>query len=208
MGKVKLNIVGYNYPYTMTQDYDTITLKQIYRYLIGKDILLKKLVNCKFVYGGQLLEIDKQQLDIDENINIYVVVGNEDKDFKTDLIKKLFNINLECELEDNLEEVEPEEINTELCDYFKDKDFITLLNIIKSKPQYLEMVSSYLSHGEIVDEIDFDNIEYDNFEYEKELEILNNNVKPNMTDWDEERVRKILVEYNGNVNLTSRYLLV
>ena len=85
MGKVKLNIVGYNYPYTMTQDYDTITLKCDNRYLIETNSIKK--ITKKFVYGGQKQQIDKQQLDVDESINIYVVVGNEDKDFKTDLIK-------------------------------------------------------------------------------------------------------------------------
>ena len=97
-------------------------------------------------------------------------------------------------------------MNTDLCDYFKDKDFINLLNIIKTKPEYLEMVNSYLSHGDIIEEIDFDNINIENFEYTEQYDILIENVMPNICNWNEEKVKKILTKYEGNVNLTSRYI--
>ena len=210
MGKVKLNIVGYNNPYIMEGDYETITLKDIYRYLINKDILLIKLTECKFIHSGQILELNKQTFDVDDMINIYIVINTGDTEFKSDIIKKLFNFDINSELVDSIEEVEEEEIevNTELCDYFKDSDFINLLNIVKTKPQYLEMVNSYLSHGNIIEEIDFDNVETNDFEYTDELNILIDNLMPNIDNWDEDKVKKILIQYKGNVNLTSRYILV
>ena len=210
MGKVKLNIVGYNNPYIMEGDYETITLKDIYRYLINKDILLIKLTKCKFIHSGQILELNKQTFDVDDMINIYIVINTGDAEFKSDIIKKLFNFDINSELVDSIEEVEEEEIevNTELCDYFKDSDFINLLNIVKTKPQYLEMVNSYLSHGNIIEEIDFDNVETNDFEYTDELNILIDNLMPNIDNWDEDKVKKILIQYKGNVNLTSRYILV
>lgn len=206
MGKVKLNIVGYSHSYILEQEYETITLKDIYRYLINKDILLKKLTECKFIHSGQLLELNKQSFDISDTINIYMVI--QDGEFKNDVIMKLFNLNLDTELNDTNEEVETVEIKTELCDYFKDEDFINLLKIVKTKPRYLQMVSSYLSHGDIIEDINFDDINIENFEYDVELNILNNDLRPNIQDWDEIKVKKLLVNYEGNVNLTSRYILV
>jgi hypothetical protein len=208
MGKVKLNVVGHSNPYTMDGDYNTITLKDIYKYLINKEILLVKLIKCKFIHSGQILELDKQQFDVDDTINIYIVPNTEDKKFKSVLLMKLFNFDINSELIDTLEEEEVVEINTDLCDYFKDKDFINLLNIIKTKPEYLEMVNSYLSHGDIIDEIDFGSIEIENFEYTEQYNILMNNLMPNICEWDEEKVKKILIKFEGNVNLTSRYILV
>jgi hypothetical protein len=70
------------------------------------------------------------------------------------------------------------------------------------------MVSSYLSHGNIIKDINFDDINIENFEYDVELNILNNDLRPNIQDWDEIKVKKLLVNYEGNVNLTSRYILV
>lgn len=206
MGKVKLNIVGYSHCYIFSQEYETITLRDIYRYLINKNILLKKLSECKFINSGQVLELNKQSFTIEDTINIYLVI--QDAEFKNDVITKLFNINLESELNDTNEEVEEVEIKTELCDYFKDEDFINLLKIVKTKPKYLQMVSSYLSHGDIIEDINFDDINIDNFNYDTELNILNDNIRPNIENWDEVKVKKLLINYEGNVNLTSRYILV
>ena len=209
MGKVKLNIVGHNNPYIMEGDFITITLKDIYRYLINKGILLIKLRNCKFIHSGQILELDKQIFDVNDMINIYIVTEIGDAEFKSELFKKLFNFDINSELTDTLEgEVEEVQINTELCDYFKDKDFINLLHIVKTKPQYLEMVNSYLSHGDIINEIDFESIDIQNFEYTEQLNIIMDNLMPHINNWDEEKVKKLLIQYKGNVNLTSRYILV
>jgi hypothetical protein len=208
MGQVKLNIIGYNNPYIFDENYDTITLRCIYKYLIKKNILLKKLLTCKFIYSGQLFQLDKHKFEVNDMINIYILFPPEDNEFKNDFIKKLFNIDINKELNDNLDEIEEVELNTELCSYFKDKDFINLLNIVKTKPEYLEMVNSYLSHGDIIDSINFDDIDIENFEYEEQLNILNKDLRPNINNWDEDKIKKLLIEYDGNVNLVSRYILV
>ena len=178
----------------MDGDYTTITLKDIYKYLINKEILLVKLIKCKFIHSGQILELNKQQFDIDDMINIYIVPEMGDKEFKSELLRKLFNFDINSELTDSIEE-EKVEMNTDLCDYFKDKDFINLLNIIKTKPEYLEMVNSYLSHGDIIEEIDFESINIENFEYTEQYDILIENVMPNICNWNEEKVKKILTKY-------------
>ena len=208
MGKVKLTIVGYNKPYIFDKNVDNITLKDIYILLIHKGILLKKIVNCKFIYNGKILELNKDTVTVYNTVNIYIIIQNNDKEFKTELIKTLFNINIDSELNDTLDEVEEIELNNDLCDYFKDKDFINLLNIVKTKPHYLEMVNSYLSHGDIVEDINFEHIDIENFEYAEQLSILNKNVMPHISNWDEEKVKKLLIQYKGNVNLTSRYILI
>lgn len=222
MGKVKLNIVGYNSPYILDGDYSTISLRDIYKYLITKDVLLVKLAKCKFIHSGKILELNEEKFKVDDNINIYIVVDPGDLEFKNELIKKLFNINLESELEDSIgDSVEEEvEVNNDLCDYFKDSEFITLLNIVKNKPQYLELVNSYLSHGDIIEEIDFDSIDIETFAYHTELAVLEAEfallklgcaVPPaslQTGNFNIDKVKKVLTYYNGNVNLTSRYLLI
>jgi len=207
MGKVILNIVGYKEPYQIEEDFDKISLKDIYRYLIRKDILLNNLLKCKFVHGGQLLELEKPTIDIKDKINIYLIIN--DNEFRDIVLKKLFNINIDNELIDNITS-EPEEdiLNNDLMEYFKDKQFIDLLNIIKEKPEYLQLVNSYLSHGDIINEINYDDICIDNFQYENQFNELNETLKPNLSQWNDVIVKKILTNFEGNVNLTSRYLLV
>ena len=212
MGKVKLNIIGFNSPYDLEKEFDKITLKDIYIILIKKNLLLTDLVKCKFICNGNIMVYDKHIFDVNDKINIYIIIKNEDfeeNDFKNIFIKKLFNVNLDDELPDSLDDIEEtDNINNELCDYFKDPDFINLLNIIKTKPKYLEIVDAYLSHGDIIEKINFDDIDIEQFNYEKELKILNDNVKQNIKNWDEENVKKLLIKYDGNINLVSRYILV
>ena len=169
---------------------------------------MSKLLLCKFIHKGkEIFLIDN--IIVNESILIYIFI--KDQVFKNEFINIIFNknINLSNNLQDTNAKYEIEECNTELCEYFKDKDFINLLDIVKTKPQYLEMINAYLSHGDIIDKIDIDKIDIDkNFKYEKELNILNENLKPHIQNWDENKVKKILIEYNGNVNLTSRYILI
>jgi hypothetical protein len=227
MGKVKLNIVGYNSHYILDGDYITISLRDIYKYLITKNVLLVKLAKCKFIHSGKILELNEDNFKVNDIFNIYIVVDSHDLEFKNELIKKLFNVNLESELEDSIvDSIEEVYVNNELCDYFKDSEFITLLNIVKNKPHYLELVNSYLSHGDIIDEIDFDSIDIENFAYHTELAVLEAEftlLKPgcavleaqsapqagsHVGYFDIDKVKKVLTYYDGNVNLTSRYLLI
>lgn len=212
MVKIKLHIVGFSNTYhDVNEEYDNITLKDIYKYLIKKNILLTKLTKyCRFIHNGKILELEKpifnSNYSVKELVNIYIVIN--DKDFKEEMGKLLGNNNINNKLEDTLDEVEKVEINEDLCEYFKDKDFINLLNIVKEKPQYLEMVNSYLSHGDIINKIDFDNIDISKFNFDKEYDIVFKHLGTNINEWNENKVKKLLINYNGNVNLTSRYLLI
>ena len=53
MVKVKLHIVGFSNTYhDVEEEYDDITLKDIYMYLIKKNILLTKLTKyCRFIHN-------------------------------------------------------------------------------------------------------------------------------------------------------------
>ena len=189
MGVVKLNIVGYNLPYKMEKEFNSITLKDIYVYLMRKELLFTKLKKCRFVHGGCLLEIDKHDININDSINIYIVCN--DKNFKNELIENLFKYNLSSEIIDNNDPVEEEVINNNLMEYFTDADFINLLNIIKNKPEYLQLVNSYLSHGDIIDKINLDEISLDDFKYNKEFEELSLNMKKNVNNWNDLDVKNI-----------------
>ena len=216
MVKIKLHIIGFNNTcHNIDEEYDNITLKDIYMYLIKKNILLTKLNKyCRFIHNGKILELKKPIFDsnytVIELVNIYIIVN--DKNFKEELGKilgnNINNNNIYNKQEYTIDEIEKIEINEDLCEYFKDNDFINLLNIVKEKPQYLEMVNSYLSHGNIINEIDFDNIDINEFHFEKEYDIVFRHLSSNINEWNENKVKKLLVNYNGNVNLTSRYLLI
>ena len=108
---------------------------------------------------------------------------------------------------DNQDE-EQEIINEGLVNYFEDPDFINLLNIIKNKPNYLHLVNAYLSHGDIVQNNNIEEIQLDDFKFDEHLKLLEEKLKPNLETWDENYVKQLLINYDGNVNLTSRHILL
>ena len=94
------------------------------------------------------------------------------KEIKDILLQKLGTNELNYENQD-IEEEDNIIIDTELSEYFKDPEFLTLLKIVKNKPEYLQLVGAYLSHGEIRNEVDIESIDISNFKPEKELIYYN-----------------------------------
>jgi hypothetical protein len=111
------------------------------------------------------------------------------------------------ELIDNNDNIINEDIEYQdkLMDYFQDPKFITLLGIIKTNPEYLPLANSYLSHGNIINEINLESIEINN-DYNDIYNELNQKV--DLSHWEEENVKKVLTFYRGNMNFTMRYLLI
>lgn len=196
MSLVNLHVIGSNSIITVMEDVLSFTLKNIYVNLMRYGFKLKDLMKCNYIFSGKKIEINKVY-DINKNSDIYVLISDES--FKNNFIKKFEKL----ELEDY-----DEEYNDKLCEYFEDSNFIKLLDIVKKNPEYLQLVNAYLSNGDIKEKIDIDNINTDDFNYNNEYKILQDKLSVNLDNWDETLVKKLLNEYNGNVNLTARYLLI
>jgi hypothetical protein len=205
MFQVKLNMVGTNYSYTFNHDINTITLKDIYIVLIRNGIILKRLNDsCKFITAGKVMSLEESFI-INDTLNIFIVTQSDD--IRSDLMKFFINDSNNDELIDNNDNIINEDIEYQdkLMDYFQDSKFITLLEIIKTNPEYLLLANSYLSHGNIINEINLESIEINN-EYDDIYNELNQKV--DLSFWEEENVKKVLTYYRGNMNLTMRYLLI
>jgi hypothetical protein len=206
MFQVKLIMVGTNYSYTLTHEINTISLKDIYMELIRDGIILKKLIECcKFITSGKVMMLDESFI-INDILNIFIVTQSDD--MRSDLIKIFKNDSNNEELidtNDSISTKEDIEYQTKLMDYFEDSNFLILLNIIKSNPEYMVLANSYLSHGNIIEEINLDNIDINN-EYNDIYNELKQRV--DLSYWSEDNVKKVLTFYKGNMNLTMRYLLI
>lgn len=197
MSLVNLHVIGSNSINTILSNVSSFTLKSIYVNLMRYGFKLKDLINCNYIFKGQKLELEKIY-NINANSDVYVIINDET--FKNNILEKFEHV--------ELEEEDGDEYNDKLCEYFEDKNFINLLNIIKKNPEYLQLVNAYLSNGNINEKIDIENINIDKFNYNDEYKILEEKFSSNLNNWDETLVKKILNEYNGNVNLTARYLLI
>lgn len=197
MSLVNLHIIGSNSINTILSDVSSFTLKSIYINLMRYGFKLKDLINCNYIFKGKKLELDVKY-NINVNSDVYVIISDET--FKNNILEKFEHV--------ELEEEDDDEYNDKLCEYFEDKNFINLLNIIKKNPEYLQLVNAYLSNGNIKEKIDIENINVDEFNYNDEYKILEEKLSSNLNNWDETLVKKILNEYNGNINLTARYLLI
>jgi len=94
-----------------------------------------------------------------------------------------------------------EDINTEIVEFYNNDNFKQLLQIYKKTPELFGIFFQFISNGNIVEEITNYNIE--DFKYIKELEHLNDlNLNLN-----QDMVKKLLVHFEGHMNLVLRYIL-
>ncbi len=106
------------------------------------------------------------------------------------------------------EEISQEEINKnneKIVELFSDNDFVYLLNIFIKKPELINKVASYVSNGNIINtkmkEIDGE------FKYTNELaQIIELLTKLNK-EYDESELKSIINNFEGNLNLSLRYIL-
>jgi hypothetical protein len=120
------------------------------------------------------------------------------------------------ESEDNNNEVSQEEINKnnlKTVELFLDKDFTYLLKVCLNKPELLNKVSNYITNGNISFEIK--EINKEDFKYQKEytelIELLNKlDIDPkghiNIIN-NEILVMSVLQHFEGNINLSLRYII-
>jgi hypothetical protein len=116
-------------------------------------------------------------------------------------------------LPDNMEEDEEDEeeeldkINQVIVSDLKDPDFIKLLHICITKPEYLDKAARYITNGTMVDKIDnIDKTEFDDkfiMEYDKLVAILSSlDIKI-----EDKMILSIITYFKGNINLSLRYII-
>jgi len=94
-------------------------------------------------------------------------------------------------------------INTNIIEQFKDEDFVNLLRICITKPHLLEVVNSYMSHGNVVKCIDM--VEMYDFKYDDIYNIIRGmNI---MKTSDDIMLKNVINHFKGHINHCIRYIL-
>ena len=90
--------------------------------------------------------------------------------------------------------------NLETLRLFGEQDFQTLLNVYVKNPDMFKIFASYVSSGTVVPTVFHKDNSIDYVEQLEEIKKLNIGV-------NDEDINSALVEFNGHINLTLRYLL-
>ena len=180
---------------------------------INKDII-------KFICGAETIKDDDEIYNVEDKKVIYIFTSDEfskevlckvfveyGKDLSNNKKESKINEALEKELEEDhiLEEKDMININEELINDFKDKDFVFLLGILNRRPDLFDKLYQYLSLGDIFDKDEFVKYTYEESEFSfcKELDsLLNLNLEVSEND-----LKKVLMYFKGHLNLSLRYII-
>jgi len=188
-----------NIPYSELNSNNSIviTLAEIYSYLVENGLSMQEIENINFIYKGATLEHNTIYNVLDDE-TIYMYVNNII--IKNEIIKNIYSIKIEQE-----QEVIEININENIIKQFNDPDFCNILRICLTKPDIINQVNSYLSHGNIVPNIQLIDIENFTFndEYEHIIKLLTE-LKYNI---NEHLIKSVLYHFKGHLNLSLRYLL-
>lgn len=99
--------------------------------------------------------------------------------------------------------------NNELTELLQDQDFLKLIEIYQTKSHYLSTLLNFVSVGDIIETVDFEEITIDDFsKYEEAFSKLHHILQNYKSNMEEENLKKLLFNFKGNYNLVFRYLLV
>lgn len=101
------------------------------------------------------------------------------------------------------------ESNDEISKLLQDPDFLKLIQIYKSKSHLLSTLLNFVSVGDIINKVNFDEIKFDDFsDYEEAFSKLHHILQNYKLNMEEDNLKKLLFHFKGNYNLVFRYLLV
>jgi hypothetical protein len=170
--------------------------------------------DIRFIYRGTTLSLNPKlvlPLPESDTLTIVIHVFTSSTEIKEKLVENIFT-SLKSFLPKKEEpEIMTDEIintmNTNIVTLFSDKDFVDLLRIILNKPNLLNIASSYIQHGDVVEvkTSDISNFTYTS-EYDIVIDILTK-LKVNIEGIEDE-VKILLCHFQGHINLTLRSLLV
>lgn len=209
MTSLLLKLVGHNDDKNITIDKENITMTDIFSYLTDNNIFMNEISKIIFINNGKNITNDiSTTFNGTNEYPLIIHIFTNNLEIKNKIIKNIFNLNVNINITKEYEDISKDEINAnnlKLIELFSDNDFVYLLNIIKNKPNLLNKVSGYLTNGNIINNIV--EINNDDFKYHNELiqllELLN---KLNKT-YDENELKNIIQHFEGNLNLSLRYVL-
>lgn len=225
MTTVSLKLVGNTHDILIHINKPNIEIFDIFNYLMEKGLSFNEISKIMFVHKGKNITNDKHEkysgteddplvLHIFTNIGyikdeiIKCIYSSENEHFESSK-NELMTTDDSDDSEEVSEEVSQEEMNKnnlKIIELFSDKDFTYLLNIFFNKPELINKLSSYIINGNIsfeIKEINKDDFKYQN-EYKDLLELLN---KINIYIDNEIEGMSILQHFEGNLNLTMRYII-
>ncbi len=221
---ITLKLVGSNQEtnININNNDDEVSIVDIFNYLMENNLSYDEVSKIMFINNGTNISNDTNyKLGNESIIHIFI----NDIDIKNELIKHIFNKD-ECDEEyydtnnhsndnqnDNNQndnqndnnDNQNDNQNDNIIKLFSDNDFTYLLKICLTKPDLINKVSSYIMNGNITTEIKIID-EYDfkyNDIYLQLVELLN---KLNITK-DEIEMKSVVQHFEGNLNLSLRYLI-
>lgn len=204
-----------------------VSIVNIFNYLMENNLSYDEVSKLMFINNGTNISNDiDYKLSNESIIHIFI----NDIDIKKELLKHIFNTEdikeeyddnhfesndnhseyksdseYESDSESNHSDSNHSDFNDNIIKLFSDNDFTYLLKICLTKPDLINKVSSYLSNGNITTEIK--TISENDFKYNDTylqlVELLN---KLNITK-DEIEMKSVVEHFDGNLNLSLRYLL-
>jgi len=211
---------------------NNISIVDIFNYLMENNLSYDEVSKLMFINNGTNISNDTNYKLTNESI-IHIFIN--DNDIKKELLKYIFNKedikedhadnhfddndnhsnqsdndndNQNDNTNDNQNDSNQNDSNhsnDNIIKLFSDNDFTYLLKICLTKPDLINKVSSYLLNGNITTEIKTvsDNDFKYNDIYLQLVELLN---KLNITK-DEIEMKSVVQHFDGNLNLSLRYLI-
>jgi len=201
---IKLKLVGTNEETNINiNDKDRFKDSEIFTYLIENNLSYDEVSKIKIFNNGRTILNDPSNISIvaDGIIPIFHIYTTE-PNIKSELIKHIFNKSNDVE-SDILESINKH--NEEIIKLFSDHDFTYLLKICLTKPDLINKVSGYLLNGNITTEIK--NINNDDFKYDDIYDNLIEMLNSLNINKDENIIKSVIQHFEGNINLSLRYLL-
>jgi len=97
--------------------------------------------------------------------------------------------------------------NEDILKVLQDNDFITLMRIYHNKPELLSFMYNYVSSGNIIDMKELKEVDSELTEEEtKVFSEIKTLVSSFSFDVDDNMIKKLIREFNGNCSLIFRYL--
>lgn len=172
--------------------------------------------DIRFIYRGTTLSIDslsKIELQLPECETIVIHVFASSMEIREKLVNNIF-ITLKSFLPKKEEPIVMTDsiinsMNTNIVTLFSDTDFVNLLRIILNKPHLLNIASSYIQHGNVV-EIKISDSDEITFTFMEQYNIIMDILKKLNVNIEgiEDEVKNLLCHFKGHINLTLRSLLV
>ncbi len=201
MATIILKLVG-----QMKQDYiiksSTFDFKvdDLKRCLAIKNIYEEDFNKIKFISNGTSLNSYEENITNQDKPEITIYMFVTDKELLDRIIFNMYNN--DAQSDDNIKIIDT---NIKTLELLKDPNFLILLRICINQPEYFNKVANFITNGNISYKINM--ITPEQFTYYRELEELKIILFNINTSKDELLLMSILQHFEGNINMSIRYII-